>query len=381
MLGVERVSESFRLACRREPDGVWAAPGRVNLIGEHTDYNDGFVLPLALPLGTVCAAGRRTDGRLVARSTRSAAEPVDVMPADLGPGAVTGWGGYPAGVLCALADHGGAVGGVDLVFDSDLPVGAGLSSSASLTCVVAAACDELFGLGLDRTELALVAARAENEFVRVPTGIMDQLAAVLGRAGHVLFIDTRTLAAEPVPFELAGNGLALLVVDTAVRRELVTSAYAERRQACDEAAAALGVPALRDAGVADAERLDDDRLRPAARHVTSENARVLDVVAALRSGADPRVVGPLLTASHRSLRDDFAVSCTELDLAVAAVLDAGAYGARMTGGGFGGCAIALVDAAAVDAVSAAVLRAFAGAGLATPTTFTAVPADGARRLR
>ncbi len=361
--------------------GVWAAPGRVNLIGEHTDYNDGFSLPLAVPQRVRCTASTRGDGLLTAVSAQLPDQPVSAPVAGLEPGGVAGWGGYVAGVLWALGEAGHEVGGVDLALDSDVPVGGGLSSSHALECAVAVACNDLFGLGLDRLAMARLVQRAENGFVGAPTGIMDQIASLFGREGHALLLDARSLEVEQVAMDLPGHGLALLVIDTRAAHSHASGGYAARRRSCEQAAALLGVPALRDATPADLDRLADPELHRRARHVITENARVLDVVGALRDGADPRDIGPALTASHISLRDDYEVSCPELDVAVEASLAAGAHGARMTGGGFGGSAIALVDAGAVSAVVAAVRAAFAGRGFAEPAPFVVTPAAGAGRVR
>ena len=371
---------SFRSCFGRPPAGVWAAPGRVNLIGEHTDYNDGFVLPLALAQRVRCAAAPRADGRVEAHSAQAPDNPLSVSASTLAPGSVDGWGAYVAGIVWALRAAGHDVGGVDLLLDGDVPLGAGLSSSAALSCAVGLACASLYGVSLSMTELALAARRAENDFVGAPVGIMDPMAVLHGRAGHAVFLDTRSLTVELVPLRLDAHGLALLVIDTRAPHRLVDGEYAARRRSCEEAAAALGVPALRDAVAGDLAALSDAVLRRRATHVVSENSRVLDAVAALRAGADPRTIGPLLTASHRSLRDDFEVSVAQLDLAVDTALAAGAHGARLTGGGFGGSAIALVDAAAVAAVAAAVRSAFVAAGLTEPASFTAIPSPGATRL-
>jgi galactokinase len=360
---------------------MWFAPGRVNLIGEHTDYNDGFVLPLALPQGTVVAARRRVDGVLRIRSLRRGS-PTTVPLATLQPGSVRGWAAYPAGVAWALQQAGHEVTGADLLLEGDVPLGAGLSSSASLECASALALAELSGVAVDPTSLALLAQRAENDFVGMPCGAMDQLASMHGRAGHLVFVDTRSLSVEPVPFDLSRWGLALLVVDTRAPHRLVDSEYAQRRRACEQAADDLGVASLRD--VTDLEaalaQLRDPLLRRRVRHVVTENERVLRTVAALRDGADPRSIGALLTASHVSLRDDYEVTVPELDAAVDAALASGAIGARMTGGGFGGCVIALVEAGHADAVAAAVARAFSDRGFRAPAAFVAVPSDGAHRV-
>jgi galactokinase len=357
--------------------GVWAAPGRVNLIGEHTDYNDGFVLPFALPRRTVvrAAAASVVDGWTVT----SRGETVSFSAADLVPGRVQGWAGYVAGVVWALRSGGYDVPGASLDVTSDVPVGAGLSSSAALECAVLAALADLGGLPLGEMERARLARRAENDYVGVPCGIMDQAASTSCREGHALFLDCRTEAVSHVPLPLAETALAVLVVDSRAPHRLADGEYASRLAACAEAARVLGVPALRDATPDDLARLDDPVLRRRARHVVTENARVLATVALLERG-DLRGIGRLLTASHASMRDDYEITVPEVDTAVEAALAAGAYGARMTGGGFGGCVIALVDADSTQAVAAAVETAYAAKGFRAPEWFVAVPAAGAQRL-
>ncbi|MBB4947277.1 galactokinase [Kitasatospora gansuensis] len=364
------------------PTGVWAAPGRVNLIGEHTDYNDGFVLPIALPHATRAAVRLRTDGLLRLWSEQGDGKVTELDVAGLTPGAVDGWAKYPAAVVWALREAGHQVGGADFWFDSDVPTGAGLSSSASLECVVATAYRDLYELDLDAAGLALIAQRAENAFVGVPCGVMDQMASMCCAEGGALFLDTRDLAQRQVPLDLAGRGLRLLVIDTRVKHDLADGAYAALRAGCERAAALLGLPALRDLDLpglpAALDRLPAE-LRPLVRHVVTEDARVEQAIALL-DAADLTGLGPVLTAGHASLRDDYGVSCPETDLAVAAAVEAGALGARMTGGGFGGSVIALVDAERLDGIAAAVTGAFKAAGYADPRTFTATPAAGARRL-
>jgi galactokinase len=378
---VGRVAAAFRERAGRDPDGVWAAPGRVNLIGEHTDYNDGFVLPVAIDRLVLAAAGRRDDGRLRLWSLQSE-PPADLALAEVGPGKVEGWSAYPAGVAWALGQAGVTVGGADMVVDGDVPAGAGLSSSAALECATATALADLEGAGLDRVALAGLARRAENEVVGVPSGAMDQMASMLGRAGHALFLDTRSLDTEQVPLPLEAAGLCLVVIDTRAGHRLVDGAYADRRAACEAAAATLGVPALRDATPAQveaaADALGEEGLRR-ARHVVTENARVLEAVRLLRTGELERL-GPLLAASHASLRDDYEVSSPELDRAVEAAVAAGAVGARMTGAGFGGSALALARADLVGRVDERVRAAFAAAGFGPPAVAAVVPSDGARRL-
>ncbi|CCB74852.1 Galactokinase [Streptantibioticus cattleyicolor NRRL 8057 = DSM 46488] len=366
------------------PEGVWAAPGRVNLIGEHTDYNDGFVLPFALTRTTVAAASRRDDGVLRLHSSAEASgAPVELRLDDLRPGGTHGWTAYPAGIAWALRDAGHRITGADLHYDSTVPIGAGLSSSHALEVVTALALSDLFGLGLERWRLARLCQRAENVFVGAPTGIMDQTASACCTEGHALFLDTRDLSQRHIPLDLAAHGLRLLVIDTQVKHDHSEGGYGDRRRGCEEAAAALGVEALRDIAHDRLDealaRLDDENSRRLVRHVVTENHRVEQVVARLEAG-DPRSVGPLLTAGHASLRDDFRVSCPELDLAVATALDTGALGARMTGGGFGGSAIALVEEEAAQKVSDALTAAFRAAGHRPPRIFTATPGPGAHRI-
>ncbi|WP_449485102.1 galactokinase [Streptomyces avidinii] len=378
-----RPADTFRQLFGGAPDGVWAAPGRVNLIGEHTDYNDGFALPIALPQTTLLAARARTDGLLRLHSAQGDHRITELTVAGLAPGAVTGWAAYPAGVVWALTEAGHPVGGADLHFDSAVPVGAGLSSSAALECAVAVAYDALYGLELTGPELARTAQRAENAFVGVPCGIMDQMASVCCTAGAALHLDARTPEHHgQVPFDLRGQGLRLLVIDTRVSHDLGDGAYAALRAGCERAAALLGLPALRDLpaeGLPGALRALPGELVPLVRHVVTENARVTEAVSRLREG-DAAALGPILAEGHASLRDDYRVSCPETDLAAAAAQDAGALGARMTGGGFGGSVIALVRAGAEDAVGGAVTAAFEAAGYRAPRILSAVPAAGARRL-
>ena len=363
------------------PEQVWLAPGRANLIGEHTDYNQGWVLPFALGLGVTVAAARRGDGVLAIRSRQAPGAPADLPLAALAPGAVTGWAAYPAGVAWALREAGHPLaGGASLAVDSDLPQGAGLSSSAALECAAALALDGLHGLGLPRPELATLAQRAENDFVGVPSGIMDQSASLLSRAGHALLLDCRTGVTADVPLDPAAAGLALLIVDTGARHALGDGRYAQRRRECERAAALLGVGSLRDVtSPAEVGPLGDPVLRRRARHVVTENGRVKQAVALL-TGGGLAGVGTLLYESHASLRDDFEVSWPEADVAVEAARAAGALGARMMGGGFGGSALALVPAGQ-RAVGAAVTAEFARRGWPSPAFFPAVPSAGAFRLR
>jgi galactokinase len=433
---VDAVTAAFTDRTGRPPDGVWQAPGRVNLIGEHTDYNDGFVLPVAIDRSVVVAAARRDDAVLRCWSTGDRDGPVTRALADIGPDVSSGWSAYVEGMAWVLGELGVPVTGADVVVHADLPAGAGLSSSAALEAASGLAFVDLAGAGagggaVERVALALAAQRAETEVVGMPCGIMDQMAVLLGRAGHALFLDTRTRRTEHVPFDPAAAGLTLLVIDTRVKHALVGSPYAERRQACERAAAALGVPALRDVTLDDldaaraAGKLDDATFRR-ARHVITENARVLDVGATLRSGATPAGatparaepagatpagatptgatptgatpdatpagaapagargglsgIGPAFAGSHRSLRDDYEVSCAELDVAVESAVAAGAVAARMTGAGFGGSALALVPIGAAESVAAAVTTAFSEHDFARPSIFPVEVAAGAARI-
>ncbi|MFE2557228.1 galactokinase [Streptomyces sp. NPDC059352] len=377
------VAAGFEALYGAAPDGVWAAPGRVNLIGEYTDFNDGFVLPLALPHTTVAAVSRRDDGILRLHSADIDGGIVQLEVEELEPLSGGGWAAYPAGVVWALREAGHPVTGADVHLTSTVPTGAGLSSSAALEVVTALALNDLFGLGLSRPELARIAQRAENAFVGVPCGVMDQMASACAEEGHALHLDTRDLSYRQVPFDLAAEGLRLLVVDTRVKHALGDGAYAERRAGCEAGARALGVSVLRDVSAAQLPdslaRLSDETVLRYVRHVVTDNARVERVIALLDAG-DTRAVGPVLTEGHASLRDDLRVSCAELDLVVETANAAGALGARMTGGGFGGSAVVLVATDRAEAVSVAVEKAFAEAGYAAPGIFPAVPSAGARRL-
>ncbi|MFF2494518.1 galactokinase [Agromyces sp. NPDC058064] len=367
----------------RRPIGVWSSPGRVNLIGEHTDYNDGFVFPFAIEQRTAVALGERDD-RMLRVATSFAPEAVEIDLDQLTPEAVDGWAAYPLGVAWALGEFGAdlsAVRGVDLYVASDVPVGAGLSSSAAIESAVALALDEHWEIGLDRPTLAKVGRLAENRVVGAPTGIMDQSASLLGEADSGVFLDCRSLDAEVIPLGFAAAGLSLLVIDTRVSHAHATGGYAARRASCEAGAEALGVESLRELHEGDlaraAELLDEETFRR-VRHVVTENQRVLDTVRTLHEQG-PGAIGPLLDASHVSMRDDFEISVPELDLAVATAQANGAIGARMTGGGFGGSAIALMIDALVPIVSREVAAAFAEHGYREPSIFTVRASQGTRR--
>ena len=365
------VREGFANRFGVEPEVVGVSAGRVNLIGEHTDYNNGLVLPLALRHATYVAARLRADGEVRVVS----AQQDDAWQGPLtsiGPGSPSGWAAYAVGVVWAIREAGHPVPGVDLYVDSNVPVGAGLSSSAALECAVGAAVLQLLGVvGVE--SLVGAAIRAETEVVGAPTGGMDQTVAVYGEDGAALLIDfasgTRTL----VPLDLSAH--TLLVTDTRVSHALTDGGYGSRRTDCEAAAQALGVDTLRDATLEQVEALTDDRIRRRARHVVTEIRRVSDTVAALADG-DWEAVGRIFGASHASMRDDFEISCPELDVAVDVAVQAGAVAARMTGGGFGGSSVAVVPDDRVAAVARAIDLAFALEGFGPPAHLRAVPSTG-----
>ena len=380
--GTRTVADLFRRTYRAEPTGFWRAPGRVNLIGEHTDYNDGFVLPFAIDRATTVAISPRDDGRIRLVSTFDDTLIESDLHAVSGRD-FSGWSAYPLGVAWAIGERGGAaLHGFDVAVHSDVPVGAGLSSSAAIEMAVAVALDDVWRLGLDRTALARIGQRAENIAVGAPTGIMDQAASVFGQRDAAVFLDCRSLAVEQVPLGFDAAGLVLLVVDTKVEHQHSTGGYRDRRDACERGAAAMGVAALRDLAVADLPRarevLDDVTYRR-VKHIVTEDARVLESVSALKAG-DLTRFGALMGESHVSMRDDFEISVPQLDAVVETAQAAGAVGARMTGGGFGGCAIALVRAEEARPLAAEVLRVFAARGWHEPVPFTVVPSDGAGRV-
>jgi galactokinase len=363
-----------------QPIGVWSAPGRVNLIGEHTDYNEGFVLPFAIDRRTYAAMSSRTDG--IARVASGFTYEVVEIPVDqISKESVSGWSGYPLGVAWALMQAGAKPSGFDLYVESDVPVGAGLSSSAAIECSVAMGLNDLWDANLERSALAKIGQRAENEIVGAPTGIMDQTASLLGVADHVVFLDCRSLVAEAIQIGLQQNSLEIVVMDTKVSHRLVDGGYAARRAACEEGVKQMGVSSLRDLGVGDlakAELLLDPLVYKRTKHVVSENARVLETVELLKSSG-PKAIGELLYASHESMRDDFEISIEELDCAVETAMGIGAIGARMTGGGFGGAAIALIHSSKVAELETAVSMAFEARGFANPELFSVLADTGARR--
>lgn len=376
---VEDFSKSLDMAV----DGVWSAPGRVNLIGEHTDYNEGFVLPFGIEQRTAVAMGRRDD-RIIRVFSKQSDTAVEVSLDELSSDALSGWSAYPLGVAWAVGEAGfdlSGVSGLDLVIDSDVPLGAGLSSSAAIECAVAVGLRDVWGFSTTDQELARICQRAENIAVGAPTGIMDQSVSLMAKDGHALFLDCRSLEIDAIPFDLQSDGLAIVVMDTQVKHSHANGGYSARRASCEKAAEALGVNALRDATIEQLEtkrgEMDGETYRR-ARHIITENDRVLNTVSVLKADG-PRAIGDLLVASHVSMRDDFEISCPELNLAVDTALSAGAVGARMTGGGFGGAAIALVESAHAENLIARVEAAFADAGYHAPVCFSVIASEGAKR--
>jgi galactokinase len=379
---------------------VWFAPGRANLMGEHTDYNEGFVLPFALPQGVTANAAARDDGLLVVRSKQVPDEPLTVPLAAVEPGLVSGWGAYPAGVAWALRAAGYAVRGAEIDIDSNLPVGAGVSSSAALECAVALALCSLSGLSVPRPELALLAKRAENDFVGAPTGIIDQSATLLCQADRAMLLDCGSLGVTQVPFLPSAVGVTALVIDTRVPHALVAGQYAARRAECERAALLLGMGPL--GAIADAtavEALADPLLRRRARHVITDSLRAQAIATALSATAavseDSQddldapdydygeiygYIGSLLLLGHASLRDDFEVSWDQADKAVEVAMVNGAYGAKMIGGGFGGSVLALVPAERARTLRTALTEAFIEQGWTPPEFLDAIPSGAAHRL-
>ncbi|QBI21566.1 galactokinase [Egibacter rhizosphaerae] len=378
---IDRAARAARDRWGAAPTLVARAPGRVNLIGDHTDYNDGFVLPLAIDRDTAVAVRPRGDGRVVLHSEATAA-PATFEVAEVGE-RLTGWAAYPQGVVHELRYRGVAVGGFEATIASDVPLGSGLSSSASLEVAVAVAVSGLAGATLPPEVVARVAQRAETRWAGVPCGIMDQLAVAASRDGAALRIDCRDLSLRAVPVP---PDVAVLVLDTGTRRELAGSHYQRRREECAEAASALGVATLRhldpeaDGRLPESVAAIDRPLAARVRHVLTENARVLETATALAAG-DVEGAGTLMDASHVSLRDDYEVSTPELDTVVEhARAQPGCHGARLTGAGFGGCAVALADADRACDVAEAVGSAYRAATGRDAASYRCRPAEGAALL-
>lgn len=372
------IEEKFLETFGEEPDLVAAAPGRVNLIGEHIDYSEGFVLPFAIKDRTLVAARKRDDStvRIASAQRRSKVVTLDIN--DIKPGLKGEWERYALGVLWSM----GVKGGVDVMIDGHVPLGAGLSSSAALECSVATAMNHLFDMGYNLEELARLTQKAENQYVGVPCGIMDQSVSLMATQGSALLLDCRDLSTKNIPFDVASSGLELLIVDTQAHHALTDGGYAERRASCESAVAKLGITSLRELSLHQLEQsrsvlTEIEYVR--VRHAVTEMQRVLDCVDAL-SNSDFEKVGDLINQSHASLRDDYTVSCPELDTAVDAALAAGALGSRMVGGGFGGSAIALIQASKTAETIKAVEKAFSGKGFKAPRFFTSLPSQGAELL-
>ena len=369
------IARSFEELYGRKPEVIAEAPGRVNLIGEHIDYSEGFVLPFAIADRTYAAIAARPDGlvRIASHQRKEKIFSIDIK--DVKPGSKGDWEKYVLGVLWSLE----ITTGVDILVDGNVPGGAGLSSSAALECSVAVGLNTLLSLNKSLEDLARATQKAENDYVGMPCGIMDQSVSLMGQAGSALLLDCRDLSTELIPFNVAEAGLELLIIDTQAHHALVDGGYAERRASCESVAAKLGIPSMRHLSL---ELLEAERAKVTetefirARHAVTEIARVQDAVAALRA-SDFVTLGKLINASHVSLRDDYTVSCPELDVAVNAANDAGAIGARMFGGGFGGSALALIKASDLQMTREAVTAAFEKNGFKKPRFFTSLPSAGA----
>lgn len=361
------------------PDVIASAPGRVNLIGEHIDYSRGFVLPFAISYRTTAALRLRDDQIIRIRSKQRVDDVITTSISELSPGSQGGWERYVLGVIWAL----GIFEGVDIEIDGEVPLGAGLSSSAALECAVSIGLNELFSLGLDKKQLALLTQKAENDYVGVPCGIMDQSVSLMAEAGSALLLDCRDLSTTLVAFDLAASGLELLIIDTQAHHALVDGEYAKRRQACEGACTKLQIASLRDIDlatlIAGKDLLNDEEFKR-AHHAVSEMARTIAAVNVLEQ-KDFAALGSLITQSHVSLRDEYEVSCPELNCAVDVALANGALGARMVGGGFGGSAIALVAQAQIEELKSAITVAFSSALFAAPRFFTSLPSEGAKVIK
>lgn len=403
--GADQATALFTEVFGYEPTGVWAAPGRVNIIGEHVDYNGGTCLPTALPHAMYAAVAPREDSIIRIVTHTDASDIVERDLKDIGPAgsdkAIKGWAGYPIGTAWAFDQAQGGLTGMDIATFSCVPLGSGLSSSAAFECCVAVACDELSGANLlstmeGRTSLVAMARRAENEVVGANTGGLDQSASIHCQEGHALVLDCRDMSVTQTPFDLAASGATILVVDTRAPHQLVDGQYGQRRADCEAAAALLGVDQLANvedfeaamATLADADLPTEERerLQMRTRHVLSEIARTqlyIDKLTSkdILSDEDLHFLGALMNDSHDSLRDDYQVTCPELDCVVDIARACGAYGARMTGGGFGGSAIALVKVEQAEAIACAITCAFEARGFNAPQFVDATPSSGARRVR
>ena len=370
------LANKFNELFSRQPEVLAAAPGRVNLIGEHVDFLDGFVLPFAIKDVTTVAIARNGTNKIRVASAQENFKIEEVALQDLQPLTGKTWTRYPIGVIWALEIK----DGLDVLIDGQVPLGAGLSSSAALEAAVGTALNHLYKLDISPEKLALLCQKAENKYVGMPCGIMDQSISIMGREGHALLLDCRDLSTEQIPFDIAPHGLELLVIDTQVHHELVDGGYAERRASCEKAVSTLGIKSLRDISVEDfvSRKSELDQITfVRAYHAVTEMRRVLDAVIALKK-SDFVTFGKIVTEAHNSLRDNYTVSCPELDLAVEVSLHNGALGARMIGGGFGGAAIALLKSEDVEMVKSQINQAFIGADFKAPRFFISTPAQGAR---
>ena len=372
-----KAQAGFHATFGYSPTGVWSAPGRANLIGEHTDYNNGFVLPFGINYRTYAAVSLRTDRicKVVSEIDSKVYEISldDVKPTDLD------WALYPLGVAWVMREY--ATWGFDCYITSDVPIGAGLSSSAAIESAMASALNELWGANLERKQLALIGQKTENQVVGAPTGIMDQTASMMAQDDAAVLIDCQDLDITVVDLGLSKHDLVVAVIDTQVSHSHAHGGYGSRRTSCEVGAKQLGVASLRELSLSDLPRaqsqLDDETYRR-VRHVVTENQRVLDTLFALREG-NLASLGRLLLESHASMRDDFEISVAELDLAVETAMATGAIGARMTGGGFGGAAIAIIHKDKLPQLEANCLAAFAKAGFKEPRVFSVTPSEGAKR--
>ena len=373
---MHQLASKFQEIFGKAPEIIASAPGRVNLIGEHVDFLDGFVLPFAISNATTVAIARNNENKIRCASIQKKGAVSTIDCANITPKSGEAWTRYPIGVLWSLEID----SGLDILVDGQVPLGAGLSSSAALECAVATAINELFDLGLTLPELARAAQRAENIYVGMPCGIMDQSVSLMATQGNALLLDTRDLSIEQIPFDIAPLGLELLVIDTQVHHALVDGGYAERRASCEKAISDLGITSLRDITITDfvARKSElDEKTYLRAFHGITEMKRVLDAVSLLKAG-DFVGFGEIVTAAHISLRDNYTVSCPELNLAVDTALKFGAIGSRMIGGGFGGSAIALIKAKDSELIKDEIKSAFMAARYKSPRFFSALPSAGAK---
>jgi galactokinase len=376
-------AQQFEATYGHPPRWIAAAPGRVNVIGEHTDYNDGFVLPMAIERYTVVAAAPAApEGNVIRLRSTMAETPARIdLGRPLQPAPRGSWFNYPLGVLAGFVDRGISPGGFDALIHSTVPLGGGLSSSASLEVATATLLEAITGKSLEPVEKALLCQKAEHDYAGMPCGIMDQFISVMGRENHLLLLDCRSR--KPVLVPMTDPSVAILITNTNVKHELTGGGYARRRAQCEEAAGILGLPALRDARAPQLESAQD-RMDPVvfrrARHVIGEIERTVQAAAAIRVSNWPKA-GQLMYASHLSLKDDYEVSCMELDVVVEIARQigpaGGVFGCRMTGGGFGGCAVALVQADQVTAISTRIASEYEKRTHIKPSLFVSRPAAGA----